>query len=72
LIIQHEDGYHTLLSGFSRIDCAVGSRVLAGEPVGAMGDETDERPVLYVELRLNGRPINPLPWLTAGTSKVSG
>lgn len=72
LIIQHGDGYHTLLSGFSRIDSAVGSRVLAGEPVGAMSDETDDRPVLYLELRLNGRPINPLPWLTAGTSKVSG
>lgn len=72
LIIQHGDGYHTLLSGFSRIDSAVGSRVLAGEPVGVMGAETDDRPVLYLELRLNGRPINPLPWLTAGTSKVSG
>ncbi|MGE0746391.1 MAG: murein hydrolase activator EnvC [Rhodospirillales bacterium] len=72
LIIQHGDGYHTLLSGFSRIDSAVGSRVLAGEPVGAMSAETDDRPVLYLELRLNGRPINPLPWLTAGTSKVSG
>ena len=29
-------------------------------------------PVLYVELRRHGQPINPLPWLATSNGKVSG
>ena len=61
LIIEHTEGYHTLLAGLGRIDGTVGQRVLAGEPVGAMND--DKEPALYVELRHDGQPINPVPWL---------
>ena len=71
LIIEHSEGYHTLLSGMARIDCAVGQRLVAGEPVGVMGQD-ESKPNLYVELRHNGQPINPLPWLTAQKSKASG
>lgn len=73
LIIEHTEGYHTLLAGFSRIDAAPGQWVLGGEPVGVMGDQRDgDGPELYVELRRNGRPINPLPWLALHNGKVSG
>ena len=72
LIIAHGEGYHTLLSGLSRIDAIVGQRVLAGEPVGVMASASDANPQLYVEIRREGRPINPLAWLAAGDSKVSG
>lgn len=71
LIIEHGEGYHTLLAGMSRIDSTVGQRLLAGEPVGVMED-SDASPALYVELRHNGQPINPLPWLAARKDKVSG
>jgi len=71
LIIEHAEGYHTLLSGMARIDGTVGQHLLAGEPVGVMG-QTDGKPILYVELRHNGQPVNPLPWLTARKTKVSG
>ena len=50
-----------MLAGLGRIDGTVGQRVLAGEPVGAMND--DKEPALYVELRHDGQPINPVPWL---------
>lgn len=63
LIMEHSGGYHTLLSGMSRIDVAVGQKILAGEPVGVMDDS--DGPNLYLELRQDGQPINPLPWLTA-------
>lgn len=78
LIIAHGEGYHTLLAGMARIDVVVGQWVLAGEPIGRMGaeDATGELGVsgrrLYVELRRNGEPINPLPWLAARDRKVSG
>lgn len=70
LIMEHSEGYHTLLAGMSRLDGRVGQRVLAGEPVGVMSPEGD--PSLYVELRRDGQPINPLPWLAARTDENSG
>lgn len=71
LIIEHGEGYHTLLAGMARIDVNVGQRLLSGEPVGLMGHE-EAKPNLYVELRRNGQPVNPLPWLTSQKSKVRG
>lgn len=71
LIIQHGDGYHSLLAGLDRIDEAVGDWLVAGEPVGAMGSG-EPKPRLYLELRHNGQPINPLPWLATRDEKVSG
>jgi murein hydrolase activator len=70
LIIEHSEGYHTLLAGMGHIDARVGQRVLAGEPVGVM--ENEGAPTLYVELRRDGQPINPLPWLADRAGKNSG
>jgi murein hydrolase activator len=70
LIIEHSEGYHTLLAGMGHIDAVVGQRVLAGEPVGAM--QNDGPPSLYVELRRDGQPTNPLPWLADRAGKNSG
>ena len=79
LIINAGDGYHILLTGLSRIDVQVGQFVLAAEPVGAMttvaGPKTDgvsEGPVLYVEFRKDGKPIDPDPWWVSGQQKVQG
>ena len=70
LILEHSEGYHTLLAGMSRLDGVVGQRVLAGEPVGVMAPEG--APSLYVELRRDGQPINPLPWLAAQNNENRG
>ena len=72
LIIEHGEGYHSLLAGLERIDNAIGQIVSAGEPVGVMRKPKGQNPTLYVELRRNGQPINPLPWLAARKGKVSG
>ncbi|MFN4282299.1 MAG: murein hydrolase activator EnvC family protein [Alphaproteobacteria bacterium] len=72
LIIEHGGGYHSLLAGLERIDSAVNQTLLAGEPVGVMGRPTDGNPRLYLELRQNNRPINPLPWLAAPTRTLTG
>ena len=72
LIIEHRGGYHTLLAGLARIDASIGQWVLAGEPIGAMDPRQNAKPTLYVELRRNGQPINPLPWIAAGKQKVRG
>jgi len=70
LIIEHSEGYHTLLAGLGHIDSRVGQMVLAGEPIGTM--ENSDATSLYVELRRDGQPINPLPWLASRAEKRSG
>jgi septal ring factor EnvC (AmiA/AmiB activator) len=72
LIIEYEAKYHLLLAGLKRIDKQVGENVLAGEPVGTMDASQISGPALYMELRRNGQPINPLPWLAAGRTEVNG
>jgi murein hydrolase activator len=71
LIIEHADGYHSLLAGLDRVESPVGQWLVAGEPVGVM-PKGATRPRLYLELRHNGQPINPLPWLATRDEKVSG
>ncbi|HXZ00107.1 MAG TPA: peptidoglycan DD-metalloendopeptidase family protein [Stellaceae bacterium] len=71
LIIEHGDGYHSLLAGLDRVEGAAGQWVVAGEPVGTM-PSGEQKPHLYLELRHDGQPINPLPWLSTRDEKVSG
>jgi septal ring factor EnvC (AmiA/AmiB activator) len=71
LIIGHGDGYHSLVAGLDRIDGSVGQWLVAGEPIGRMSAD-EARPRLYLELRHNGQPINPLPWLATRDAKVKG
>jgi len=72
LIIEHGEGYHSLLAGMTRIDVEQGQKILAGEPVGVMEQSESGQPVLYVELRRDGQPINPQPWLAARKNEVNG
>ncbi|MFM1814182.1 MAG: hypothetical protein RLZ98_877 [Pseudomonadota bacterium] len=77
LIINAGDGYHVLLAGLSTIDVQVGQFVLASEPVGNMdarrkGKSQDSAPVLYVEFRKEGRPIDPEPWWFKDPRRVQG
>jgi len=62
LIIEHRDGYHSLIVGLARIDASVKQWVLAGEPVGIVGEYDSQGAQLYVEIRQNGRPIDPANW----------
>jgi septal ring factor EnvC (AmiA/AmiB activator) len=65
LIIRHGGLYHSLLAGFGRVDIKADQWVLAGEPVGVMPEAVDKAfgGALYVELRRDGRPVDPQPWL---------
>jgi len=72
LIIDAGAGYYVLIAGMDRINVVSGEFVLAGEPVGVMGDGLVRmataaavgaaRPVLYIELRKDGTAIDPGPW----------
>ncbi len=59
IILEHENGYHSLIAGLEKIDTVVGHSVSAGEPLGLLQYSDQPRPALYYELRFNGRPVNP-------------
>ena len=61
IIIDHGEGYVSLLAGMSMADVQSGQSVLAGEPVGFMPDTDMAK--LYMEIRKDQNPINPAPWL---------
>ncbi|MCM1323139.1 MAG: peptidoglycan DD-metalloendopeptidase family protein [Acetobacter sp.] len=61
IIVEHGDGYLSLLAGLGSIDCELGQMLLAGEPVGTMPDNNNAK--LYVEIRKDRHPINPAPWI---------
>ena len=82
LILNVGGGYHVLLAGMDRISVDLGQFVLTGEPVAVMGNGShiaailatgSSQPVLYIELRKDGTPIDPGPWWAAGeVGKVRG
>jgi septal ring factor EnvC (AmiA/AmiB activator) len=82
LILNAGGGYHVLIAGMERISVNIGQFVLTGEPVATMGSTslvasilatTASQPVLYVEFRKDGTPIDPGPWWAANEGeKVRG
>jgi septal ring factor EnvC (AmiA/AmiB activator) len=72
LIIEHRGGYHTLLAGLESVASTIGQWLLAGEPVGVMAKNTAQKPQLYMELRRNGQPVNPLPWIAQDSGRRRG
>jgi septal ring factor EnvC (AmiA/AmiB activator) len=82
LILNAGGGYHVVLAGMERISVNVGQFVLTGEPVAVMGGGPQgaatlaagsKQPVLYVEFRKDGTPVDPSPWWAASEGeKVRG
>jgi septal ring factor EnvC (AmiA/AmiB activator) len=88
LILNVGGGYHVLLAGMERITVDPGQFVLTGEPVAVMGSGTQvasvsaagpssaigsSQPVLYIEFRKDGTPVDSSPWWAATENeKVRG
>jgi septal ring factor EnvC (AmiA/AmiB activator) len=82
LILNAGDGYHVLLAGMEQISVDLGQFVVTGEPVAVMGSRAQAsatvtagsgQPVLYVEFRKDGTPVDPGPWWAASeVEKVRG
>ena len=85
LILNAGGGYHVVLAGMERISVDIGQFVLTGEPVAVMGSGPQiasamvtgaagsSQPVLYIEFRKDGSPVDPNPWwATPDSEKVRG
>jgi septal ring factor EnvC (AmiA/AmiB activator) len=63
LIIDHGKGYMSLYGYNRSLYKEVGDKVEAGEVIAAVGDSGGrERSGLYLELRKDGRPFDPVSW----------
>ena len=81
VIINLAEGFQMILAGLAGSGVFVGQEILAGEPIGVLagddldraghenhqlGSSTSGRSQLYMELRFDGQPIDPSPWLRSG------
>ncbi len=73
LILDAGEGYTILLAGLARTSVRQGQVIRAGEPLGEMGTRPapatltgkrmeESRPILYMELRHKGRPVDIGRW----------
>jgi len=85
LILNAGGGYLVVLAGMEQVSVDIGQFVLTGEPVASMGSGPvvasstvsnpvgASQPVLYIEFRKDGTPVDPNPWwATPGSAKVRG
>lgn len=64
LILDHGDGFHTLLAHLDSFSRAVGEPVRAGEPIAEVGDSGSFKgDYLYFEIRQDGEAVDPSAWV---------
>lgn len=68
LIIDVGDGYTNILLGLERFIVREDQRLSAGEPVGVMASESSA-PRLKFQVRKDGRPVDPAPWVESGAGR---
>jgi septal ring factor EnvC (AmiA/AmiB activator) len=67
VIVEHGEGAFSLYGHLASVRVARGDRVEPGTTVGTTGRNPGGNPALYFELRIDGRPVDPLQWLQKGS-----
>ena len=62
VILEHDHDTHSLYSGFASSPLTPGDFVTAGSVLGTLSAE-DPKPMLYLEVRHGGDPVDPATWL---------
>lgn len=64
IYLEHAKGWHTLYAHLSAIKVRPGQKVAQGSVIGAVGSYgRSTGPHLHFEIRYQGRPVDPLPYL---------
>ena len=70
VIVDHGMGYMSLYGHNEAILTESGTGVAAGQPIAQVGDSGGQRQsALYFEIREDGDPIDPRPWMNARLSR---
>lgn len=62
VIIEHSGEWTSLVTGLARLDVSAGDELVAGSPLGMTGPG---EPRVMIELRRDGKPVNPLQYVRA-------
>jgi septal ring factor EnvC (AmiA/AmiB activator) len=75
VIMNAGENFHIVLSGMDMVTARQGQFVVAGEPIGQMGEKriasaaglnlVTDRPTLYIEFRKDGKPVDSRQWWSA-------
>jgi len=64
VVVSHNPQVETLYGHMARVRVKVGQKVIRGDILGDMGQTGNATGVhLHYEVRLNGRPVNPMPYM---------
>ncbi|WP_439650823.1 peptidoglycan DD-metalloendopeptidase family protein [Polynucleobacter parvulilacunae] len=63
LIVKHDNTYLTAYAHNSKLLVKEGDAVRKGQKIAEMGDTDATAAKLHFELRVNGKPVNPTPYL---------
>lgn len=70
VILDAGRGGHIILAGMSELYARVGDLVRPGVAIGRL--ETGNGPSLYLEIRVDGRPVDPLSWFRQAYAITGG
>ncbi len=65
IIIKHDDNFLSAYAHTRELQIREGQEVLAGQVIAQMGIGPHQAPALYFEIRMNGKPVDPIPYLPA-------
>ena len=63
IIVDHGGGFFSLYAHASSVAKRVGSKVARNDVLASVGDlDSAKGPMLYFEIRYQGKPVDPAPW----------
>ena len=63
IIVDHGGGFFSLYAHAASVVKKVGSKVVRNEVLASVGDQDSTKgPMLYFEIRYQGKPVDPAPW----------
>lgn len=65
IIIKHNDAFLSAYGYNRKLSVKEGDRVKSGQEIAQMGTGPGKEPAVHFEIRLNGKPVDPLRYLPA-------
>lgn len=70
LVIDHDEGYLSVIGRLGEVLVKPGDTVSVAAPVALLAGRAQERLAVYYELRLEGKAVDPIPWIQGGLAEA--